>query len=306
MTCLTCARLALVLAAISFVAQRAAAATSPLLYASAIDSVDVFAQDPRYALPVAQLTAASGASAPAGLTVDPNGDVWVTNSGYNTGTANGILEYLPGASEPSFEITESPQVAPTNVAVGSDGVVYVVNYGGGNVNNYSIAAFAPGKQMPFERLSGLGYIAGIAVDKQNDLYVAHSPANSNYGRIARFKPQHTQGEDLGIKQGYGAVLIDPHGDIVALDQSARTVNVYAPGTTKPERSFRVNALLFAAGSIALDGAGARLYVAVGGGFCCGPSGIYVFDYPTGRQIGDIVAGFPASYPPAGLAVSPRS
>ncbi len=278
-----------------------ALAAPALLYASEIAQVDVYDEYAAYPLPVAQLTTASGASSPLGLAVDVGGNLWVANGGGN-GT-NAVLEYAPGSPTPSFVIPEPDSEAPASIAVGSDGVVYVASYRAGSLHE-TIAEYASGSKTPrLKFLAPSSYLGGIALDAAGNLYVAYQ-LNDGRGGVERYKPNQSRGEDLGISlTSTGGIAFDPQGRLVALDSLARSVHVYALGTTKPLRTIRVDALLFY-GTLALDRDGTRLYVAVGGGFCCGPAAIFAFDYKTGTQVGTITSGFPASYPATGLAVAP--
>ncbi len=273
--------------------------------------VNAYSPDLHLMLPIGQLPLPSGyGSYPQGVGVDRGGNVWVAvpDNTNGVGPMNYVAEFPAGSGAPSFTIRLPDSDFPYYVTVDNERTVYVASASKGN-GPYSttVGEYASGMRTPFRSIVSPEAIGGIAVDCGDDLYIDYQTA-SGAGRISYVKAGTDRGKDLGIAlTSPGGVAIDPSGNVVALDQAARSVNIYAPGATAPERVIRINALIqplsVGINAIALDPQGSRLYVAVGGGFY-GPSGIYVYDYQTGVQIGDILAGFPASYEASGLAVSP--
>jgi hypothetical protein len=98
--------------------------------------IDIFSV-PGYSM-VGQIT--KGVDGPDGLTVDKKGNLYVGN-GFN----RTITVYKPGSTGPSLTLTQS--YSPRDVAVASNGYVYVSDaYGGVDV-------YPPGATSPSSRLS---------------------------------------------------------------------------------------------------------------------------------------------------------
>lgn len=284
----------------------AAGKTPGVLFASAQSSVNTYSEDLNDDLPIAQLTSRIP-FVPGALTVDAQGNLWVTNPAAFDQGRNAALEYAPGANQPSFEIPLAAGPFPYQIAVDGTGTVSIAtsvyNY---PVFNSTISEYHHGSTAPFLELTGFASIGGMALDAHDDLYVSFTSNSEAGAHIRRFKPRQNQSQQLNVAlTSIGGLAIDPSGNVVAFDPNAQKVDVFAAGSSKLLRAIAVSAPAAPGSSIALDPNGSRLYVVVGGGRY-GQSGILVYDYASGRQIGDITAGFFSSFPAAGLAVSAGS
>lgn len=161
--------------AISLISSLATSANQPLVYVS--DSVknvvDIF--DRRGKLQ-GQIT---GLSAPAGLFVDAKHNLWVANSG-----GGDVLMFPRGATRPSRTLEDSN--SPSDVAVGTDGTVYVAD----SENAGGVAVYSRGKTQPSRRLvadlsgmSGIEYY--VTCDAAGNVfasgYIGASPYNAVTG-----------------------------------------------------------------------------------------------------------------------------
>jgi sugar lactone lactonase YvrE len=128
-------------------------------------------------------TFADGLSAPAGITVDPHGDVWVTNT-----QADSVIEYsASGKKLRQFGKSGSGNGdfdTPTAIALDASGDVYVADTGNNRVEEFS----AIGKFLrAYSTANGVGFESpqGVAVDAKGDLFVSDTENN----RVVEFSAQ---------------------------------------------------------------------------------------------------------------------
>jgi hypothetical protein len=277
----------------------------PLLYASGIAEVNVYAAFGDDTLPVGQLGAFSGINTPDGLATDLDGNVWVAQPGGSNGATNEVLAFPRGRLKPTFVIHQPFGVEPVFVTVDKHGTVYVADFE--YYGMYYVNEFPKGRFKPFVTFGPFFDIGGLTVDGNDNLYLDYTVVKGTTvtGRISKFAPGQTQGVDLGITvPGFpGGITLTPSGDLLVVNNTLRDVATYAPGQTSPSHTIVVPAL--GPYPIAIGPNGANIFVGAGGGFCCGPSALFEMDYGSGHVVKDITAGFPSSYPPNGLAVSPR-
>ncbi|MEO9170833.1 MAG: hypothetical protein ABI282_00280 [Candidatus Baltobacteraceae bacterium] len=132
-----------------------------------------------------------GASGPSGLFVDDAGTLYVANAASRT-----ITEYLAGQSSPSTTLAIPDQ--PVTLTVGPDGTVYVVTVHRNGA--YRLVEFDPGVTSPSRSLTffhGLPcpiYVAGLAADASNDLYLVEVGAcGAGGGSIVEYAPRSLKG-----------------------------------------------------------------------------------------------------------------
>jgi DNA-binding beta-propeller fold protein YncE len=140
----------------------------------------------------------------------------------------------------------------------------------------------------------------VALDAQNDLYVACADSNA----VFKFPPGSTQGTNLGLVlngEPHGMAFDSSGNLLVAVSEapnSGSVVDVFAPGTTTPSKQI---AGTFQPFMIALDKNRRHLYVAdFGSGNHDGA--VFEFAYPSGKLVNKYTqGGASAAY---GVAVNP--
>jgi hypothetical protein len=160
-----------------------AAASDALLYASSSNNglcgVNVFDQsEPTHA---AVRTLAGLSACSRGMAVDAHGSLYVTQLDPN----EPVLVFKAGASKPSLILTNTqsssiPLATATDVAVASDGTVYVLlTIGDPEQNNLGVLVYAAGKKAPSKFLQyttsmgdAMCQPTGIAVDAKKDVYMS--------------------------------------------------------------------------------------------------------------------------------------
>ena len=188
---------------------------------------------------------------PSGITVDPSGNLYVTNSQYRA--AGGccypsITVFAAGASEnaePFRTITGSNtgMNAPVAIARDAAGNLYVANRGGsccGLGNSITVyAADAGGNATPTATiggsLTGLNAPSGVALDAQGSIYVANHDGNSitvyPLGASGNASPTTTIfGSSTGLN-GPTGIAFDAAGNLYVANTVGNSITVYAPGAS---------------------------------------------------------------------------
>jgi len=142
--------------------------------------VNYYALKGRHQSPLGQLS--GFLDGPEGMASDPSGNLYVAN------TIDGnILEYPAGSSAPSRTLSDLSGYAPGEVALGSDGTVYVTNIHGplpkrcgtfcipkpGNVVAYANGSTKPTAVYKTFPATAAYYPIGLGVDAQNDIFVTY-------------------------------------------------------------------------------------------------------------------------------------
>lgn len=256
-----------------------------LLYVSvdisgSLHFVNVFSvhDDARRESLVGQIT--DGIDQPEGLAVDTKGNLYVANLDSNT-----VTVYGPRETKPSLTLNVPDR--PLDVAVGSNGYVYVGDEAGG------IDVYPPGATSSSRRLtnSSLTVVAGVAVSSSNDVYAAGGSDNSSYATAAvvEFAKAKGSGKNLGLTGLYGRLpgVIVTGNDLIVTDFDAGEILTYPLGQTSPSSAISVDSPV----RPALTEAEHKIFIP---STDSGNTGVY--DYPSGTfvtniQVGDTGAAF---------------
>lgn len=166
---------------------------------------------------IGQIT--DGIDEPERLFVDGSDNLWVTNLGNDT-----ITEYAPGTTSPSFTIS-SGVANPTGLVVDSEGTVYCAN-----VNNNTVTEYPSGQTSPSLTISMSTSPEYLATDASDNLYVS-----TGLG-VWKFPPGSTSGSELSLVIGSpSGIEVDKSGDIIVIDSSALTIDVFPPGQSTPSK-----------------------------------------------------------------------
>lgn len=247
--------------------------------------VAIFPQNVKNPAPIGQITDAI--SGPDGLFVDKKGTLYVCNFG--TGT---VTEYPKGQTTHSKTLTGAG--SPKYVVVGVDGTVYVSNFD--SSSNGQLLEYVGGSTTPTTTILIQRFPAGLALDKNNNLFVAYNDGTNNDVEVLKFAPGSTHGTNLGIhlKSAYaGGATIDKVGNLLVDDQNLPGVDVFPPGATQPSQVIKGFHLAY---QIALNRRNNRLYVS-------DPFGPLVNEvkYPAGKVVNTISNSLGGAF---GVATSP--
>jgi hypothetical protein len=247
-----------------------------LLYASVNISgtqhfVNVFwvHDDARRESLVGQIT--DGIDQPEGLAVDTKGNLYVANFDSNT-----VTVYGPRKTKPS--LTLNVPEPPLDVAVGSNGYVYVGDEAGG------VDVYPPGATSSSRRLtnSSLTEVPGVAVSSSNDVYAAGGSGYSSYTTpaVVEFAKARGSGKNLGLTGLSGRIpgVIVTGNDLIVTDFDADEILTYPLGQTSPSSTISVVDLV----RPALSNAEHKIYVP---STYSGDTGVY--DYPSGTFVTNI-------------------
>jgi hypothetical protein len=175
---------------------------------------------------------------PQGMDIDPAGNLYVSN-----GNASEVLVYPPGASSPTTTLTD-PVGFPVDVAIGSDGTVYVAYVWSSRGNPGSVAVYAPGATTPTSvlRYQGFVQVAGVALDRSGNVFVSYDQSNGKFGTVAEFPAGSSNPVATNISVGaVGGIGFDKAGHMLLVDQEAPSLNVYTPARQRPSPSSRCRA-----------------------------------------------------------------
>ncbi|MFZ0030948.1 MAG: hypothetical protein WAK84_03650 [Candidatus Cybelea sp.] len=192
----------------------------------------------------------SGLSNPERLFVDKTMSVYATNLGNNTITA-----YKRGATTPFLTISNGVNT-PTGLTVDAAGTVYCANFG-----NNTVTVYPKGQTSPSHTISMSSSPEYLAIDSSDNLYVS-----TGIG-VTEFAPGSGTGKNLGLTIGSpGALEVDKAGNIIVIDSSANTIDVFPAGQTAPSKQIAVTA--GAPFALSLNKAETDVYasVEVSGGF----------------------------------------
>jgi WD40 repeat protein len=170
-------------------------------------------------------------SNPWGMAVDKSGDLYVANA-----EDRNVLVYAKGSTSPTSTLND-PSDFPCDVAVGSDGTVYVANGSGpigasGNVLIYKAGSTNPGQQLSNSHFL---HVAGVALDKNGNVFASYNGQADGTGGVVEFHaPKFLNTTNMHVKLGYaGGVGFDGKGHLLVIDQEGPTLNVYNVGKRKP-------------------------------------------------------------------------
>lgn len=227
-----------------------------------------------------------GLAGPNGQAVDMHGNLFVANA-----DGGSVTVYAPGATKP-FRTYTKDLSNPLTPAVDEKGKLYVSNFNPDGSGE--IVEFPPNRLKPSFKIPLAAGAVGLALDADGNLYA--SVALRSGGRIIKFPPNSTQGQDLGINLKFpGRLAIDPAGNLIACDQGVPAVDIFPPGATQPSK--QITSGFTDPFAVALDRGLKRLYVADGAG-----DTVNVYSYPE-LHLRSIIHRSAASF---GLSVSPAA
>ena len=173
----------------------------------------------------------SGYSAPQGIAVDSNKNVYVADSGKNA-----VFEYVAGSSTATS--IGSGLSKPSSVAVDNAGNVYIGDAGNGRVVEVPNVAGALNSSGQAVVISGLGSTIGVATDAYGDLYVADT-ANNKVMELGPINGAPNSSASVAVVLPSSSVApfalaTDSTGDLFVGDMTANTVTevgYYGKGLT---------------------------------------------------------------------------
>jgi hypothetical protein len=179
------------------------------------------------------------------MTLDAQGTLYVAN--YNHGTfGGGVTVYPAGSSTPSLTLSQGLG-APLDVAVDTNGDVYVVNRG----SPPSIVVYPPGQTTPSRSITSslIQSPTQVLFDSARNLYFGDN--NAGVSEIAFGSQQPVSLNLQGLANTSGIALDPLDGDLFVADIHFNKVFVYPPGNVQPARKLKatVQACFLGSGAI---------------------------------------------------------
>jgi sugar lactone lactonase YvrE len=175
----------------------------PILFVSDLDAQTIRLYPANTTNPSQEGSITQGIDEPINVAVDKRGTIYVANNGNNT-----VTEYPLGETKPSVTLSTS-LVYPNGVAVDSKGTVYVTS--GQNVGSCYVLEFPKGSTKPNVQVNGFGLPIGLAVDKNDNLYVADATGDVVW-KVAKGSNSATKLDLPGLADPTG-VAINPADDL---------------------------------------------------------------------------------------------
>ncbi len=258
--------------------------------------VYVYKQSGTNQQPIRTLT--SGLSQPEGVSVNTNGDVYVTDF-----RNSDILVYKRGATTPYKTLLDNNWVAGDAV-VDSTGTVYVCNYEantGGTVGPPgSVTVFAGGSTTPTSTLPAPkgDWVLWCGLDNNHNLYVGYTD-NATDSNVWEFPGGTGPGASLGLKIGFpGQMVFNSKGELVIADERNSTADTFKLPGTRPIKTIATPAGGVVVG-LTLNAKSSHLYLADNV-----TNQVYEYAYPKGTLIDTITA--PGGFGFTGIAADPAA
>ncbi len=176
---------------------------------------------------------------------------------------------------------------PTGLTVDAAGTVYSANVGNDTVTEYPKGQTSPSLTIPIS-----GSPEYLATDSQDNLYVSEGLA------VLKFPPGSTTGTNLGLIIGSpGALEVDRSGNIIVIDESKPSIDVFPAGQTTASKQIAITrGSPFA---LSLNAKENDVYVSIEAN--TGPFVIQALAYPGGTTLTDKLTTNIGDWP---IAVSP--
>lgn len=177
--------------------------------------------------------ALAGFANPQGVAVDRRRNVYVVDQG-----SNAVFVFRRGSTMP-FETLTDPDGFALQMAVGSDGAVYLSNEYDNHLGNGNIVEYRPGETRPTRRIDDRDFsvVEDVGLDSHNNLYVTFFDRHS-VGHVNEYPPGSTRGKRLPVTlNGAGGIEFDAADDLVAADPNGKAVKVFAQGSKSPKYEF---------------------------------------------------------------------
>ncbi|HEY1656287.1 MAG TPA: hypothetical protein VGF86_14370 [Candidatus Tumulicola sp.] len=240
---------------------------------------------------------AGNLSTPQGIGVDQQRNVYVANA-----EGQNVLVYANGSTSPTGTL-EDPDKFPIDVAVGSDGTVYVANGSGPMFGSGNVVVYPRGASEPTQTLNNKHFlhVAGVALDKGGNLFVSYNAAlGSGAGGVVEFKAPaftHTVNMRITLENAAG-VGFDRAGHLLVIDQNIPSLNVYNVGRRTPVATLPLPG---ASWFFAFNQDSSRLYVA---DYALGEIDVFRYRPTALKQTNKITNGITASNTNFGVADTP--
>ncbi len=246
---------------------------------------------------------------PDGIFVDPAAELYVPNdneSGHDT-----VYLYAKNEHHP-IRVYRGIECA-SDVVAGTDGTAYVADPCGTN-HHGTVHIYAPGHTLPTRELHPGCSPDSLALDDQNDLYVACLLPRSYFSQVRRFAPRSNKGVNLLPHQEVflgGSIALDRQGELLMGDGGRQAIDVFTAENRPPARIIKTGQTY--PGRFAFDAREDRLYVASEylpdapiGHSRSGPqrpNTVVVLAYPSGKRL-HTLRRLVQGWLPAGVAIYP--
>ncbi len=207
-----------------------AAKTAPLAYVSDYehDSVSIF-----NATTGAQVGQIGGLSAPAGLFVDGQHELWVSDSGDSQ-----VFVFARGQTSPKLTLTD-PSERPFDAVRCPNGTVFVSNYYDFNTQIGGISVYAKGSTSPTGSLADPNEFQNyfITCDRKNNVFTT-----LELGNLESQVDEYAGGSAPAVKvtgvDSPGGIAVNGAGNLVVADPDGHDIAEYTEAGAATGKSFK--------------------------------------------------------------------
>jgi hypothetical protein len=225
-----------------------------------------------------------GIGDPDGEFVDKKGNLYVADFGNVA-----IEEYGKGASAPSF-VYNAGMIDPVDVTVDRHGNVFEADFDDEGGDGF-VATYKQGTNEADAKCYPGGSVEDVAIDASDNVFVSLNFKSGAAGIVEY--PHGLKGcmaTTLGISLTYaGGLAIDRHGNLLAVDQVASSIEVIAPPYSSITGAFGYG--FIAPYHITIDNQNNQIYLSD-----IGHSAIDVLSYPSGKSLAQLNATQGLAFP----------
>jgi hypothetical protein len=173
-----------------------------------------------------------------GIEVDSTNELWIPNE--TVSGTNEIISQAPHCGKAGVVLAD-PNGQPADIAFAASGIRYVSDIVSNGSAAGDISVYPKGAMSPNSKLTNKNVFLsiGVAVDSKGNVYQSYLKTSEASGGVLEFVKGKMPGKPLkGVTITVpGTLIIDKNDNLILSDQSANTLNTYAPPYTKPATSF---------------------------------------------------------------------
>jgi hypothetical protein len=173
-----------------------------------------------------------------GIEVDSTSELWIPNE--TVSGVNQVTSQAPHCGKAGV-VLQDPNGQPADIAFAASGIRYVSDIVSNGSAAGDISIYPKGATSPSGKLTNKNVFLslGVAVDSKGNVYQSYLESGSTTGGLLEYAKGKMPAKQLkGVKITVpGTLIIDKNDNLILTDDSANTLDTYAPPYTKPPATF---------------------------------------------------------------------